>query len=194
MPADWSAAPTLTGRRVVLTALTEDHVDGWLAAADDDEVFAHTWLGRPADRAEAAAQVATALTTPSRVAFAQLDAGSGEFLGTTSYYEADPASRSVAIGYTWLARRAQRTGVNREAKLLLLTRAFEELGAVRVVWHTDERNLRSQEAIAALGAVEEGRLRKHRLRRDGTWRTTVQFSMTDEDWPRARRRLTAPRP
>ena len=191
MSPDWTARPTLTGRRVVLTALAPEHAAGWLAAADSDEVFAHTRPARPRDAAEAAAQVEQALATPGRLAFAQLDAASGEFLGTTSYYDVDPANRTLAIGSTWLASRAQRTGVNREAKLLLLTRAFEELGAVRVVWHTDERNERSRRAIAALGAVEEGHLRKHRLRRDGTWRTTVQFAMTDDDWPAARARLAA---
>ncbi len=181
----------MQGQRVRLTALDEGHVDGWLAAADADEVFRHLSHGRPADRGGAAEQVGAAMAAPTRLAFAQLDAQSGEFLGSTSYYEVDPVNRSLAIGYTWLAQRAQRTGINREAKLLLLTRAFDALGAVRVVWHTDERNLQSRTAIAALGATAEGLLRKHRLRRDGSWRTSVQFSMTDDDWPAVRALLVA---
>ena len=72
-----------------------------------------------------------------------------------------------------------------ESKLLLLTHAFETLAAVRVVWHTDIRNARSQAAIERLGAQKEGVLRKHRLRRDGTWRDTVQYAMTDDEWPAA---------
>ena len=80
-----------------------------------------------------------------------------------------------------------RTGHNTESKLLMLTHAFETLGAARVVWHTDIHNERSQAAIARLGATREGELRKHRIRRDGSWRTTVQYSMTDDDWPGAKR-------
>jgi RimJ/RimL family protein N-acetyltransferase len=73
----------------------------------------------------------------------------------------------------------------------MLSHAFDTLGAARVVWHTDIDNTRSQDAIARLGATREGELRKHRIRRDGSWRTTVQYSMTDDDWPAARDRLGA---
>ncbi|MGY1822543.1 GNAT family N-acetyltransferase [Geodermatophilus sp. SYSU D00079] len=190
MDGAWQETPTLRGRRVVLVPLTEQHADGWLAAADGD-VFTHLTIPRPVTRPDAAAQIAAARAEPDRRPLAQLDPATGAFLGTTSCYDVDEARRALAIGHTWLAAGAQRTGVNREAKLLLLTHAFEHLGAVRVVWHTDERNARSRAAIAALGAAEEGRLRKHRLRRDGTWRTTVQFAMTDDDWPAARARLRA---
>ena len=107
----------------------------------------------------------------------------------TSYYEVDAAQRTVAIGWTWLARRVWRTGVNTEAKLLLLRRAFDDLGCVRVVWHTDIRNERSQAAIARLGAQREGVMRKHKLRPDGSWRDTVTFSMLDDEWPAARAAL-----
>ena len=88
-----------------------------------------------------------------------------------------------------LARPRWRTGVNTEAKLLLLRHAFETLGAVRVEWHTDLCNERSQRAIERLGAVREGVLRRHRLRPDGTWRDTVQYSMTDAEWPQRTDRL-----
>lgn len=186
--ADWFERVSLTGSRVHLVPLGPEHATGWLAGLTGP-VAEHLSIGPPADRAGALDQIATALTQADRVPFAQLSPA-GEFLGSTSFYDVDPGNRSLAVGYTWLAGTAQRSGVNREAKLLLLTRAFDELGAVRVVWHTDERNARSRAAIAALGAVEEGRLRKHRRRRDGTWRTTVQFAMTEEDWPAAREALT----
>jgi RimJ/RimL family protein N-acetyltransferase len=189
--ADWSVVPTLRGRRVLLVPLTEEHAAGLLAAADDDDVFTHLSTPRPRDVAESLAQVRGALAQPARQPFAQLDPATGAVLGTTSFYDVDPATSSLAIGATWLSRRVQRTGVNREAKLLLLDHAFGERGAVRVVWHTDERNERSRTAIAALGAVEEGHLRKHRRRRDGSWRTTVQFALTDDDWPAVRARLVA---
>ena len=113
------------------------------------------------------------------------------FIGTTSLYEVVPAVRTLAIGHTWLGRAWWRTGHNTESKLLLLRYAFDDLGAARVVWHTDIHNERSQAAIARLGATREGVLRKHRVRFDGTWRDTVQYAMTDDDWPEARDRLTA---
>jgi RimJ/RimL family protein N-acetyltransferase len=93
------------------------------------------------------------------------------------------------IGHTWLGQRWWRTGHNTEAKLLLLSHAFETLGAVRVVFHTDLRNTRSQGAIERLGAVREGVLRKHRRRWDGSWRDTVQYAMVDDEWPAAKETL-----
>ena len=114
-----------------------------------------------------------------------------ELIGTTSLYEINPALRTLAIGHTWLGRPWWRTGHNTDSKLVLLTYAFDELGAARVVWHTDIYNERSQAAIARLGATREGVLRKHRIRLDGTWRDTVQYSMTDDDWPAARAHLIA---
>ncbi len=126
-----------------------------------------------------------------RFPYAQFDAATGEFAGTTSLYDVSPSLRTLAIGHTWLGRRWWRTGHNTESKLLLLTYAFDDLGAVRVVWHTDIYNVRSQDAIARLGATREGVLRKHRLRRDGSWRDTVQYAMTDDDWPAVRDRLTS---
>jgi RimJ/RimL family protein N-acetyltransferase len=97
----------------------------------------------------------------------------------------------LAIGHTWVARPHWRTRVNTASKLIMMGHAFDDLGAERVVWHTDIRNTRSQDAIARLGAVREGVLRHHRIRRDGSWRDTVQFSMLSAEWPEARRRLTA---
>ena len=187
--SDWLARVPLLGSRVHLVPLGPEHAGAWLTGLTAD-VAEHLSIGPPPDRVAALDQVATALTQAGRVPFAQLTPA-GEFLGSTSFYDVDEANRSLAVGYTWLVPAAQRSGVNREAKLLLLSRAFDELGAVRVVWHTDERNERSRAAIAALGAVEEGLLRKHRRRRDGSWRTTVQFAMTDEDWPAVRDRLRA---
>ncbi|MGN6605395.1 MAG: GNAT family N-acetyltransferase [Jatrophihabitans sp.] len=200
-PDDWYELPVLAGQWIRLEPLTQAHADGYLAAAgtgaEAEEVF--RWLntpgsttGAPRTRADAEADIAAALAARERrerLAFVQLDAATGEVAGTTSYYDVVPASRTLAIGSTWLGCRWWRTPANTESKLLLLTRAFEVLGAVRVVWHTDEFNRRSRDAIARLGATPEGLLRKHRLRRDGSWRTTAQFSMTDDDWPAARERL-----
>jgi RimJ/RimL family protein N-acetyltransferase len=132
--------------------------------------------------------VAAAVTDPDRIAYAQRLVD-GTFVGTTSFYEIAPAVRAVAIGHTWVARPWWRTFVNTESKLAMLTHAFETLGAERVVWHTDIRNVRSQQAIARLGAQQEGVLRHHRIRTDGSWRDTVQLAMLADEWPQARVRL-----
>jgi len=198
-PARWYAQEVLTGSKVRLVPLQPEHAEGYAAAARSDggaeEVY--RWLGRaaPAVTAELArAEILVALAARARgerLPFAQLDADTGEVLGTTSYYEVQPAVRTLAIGHTWLGRRWWRTGHNTESKLLLLSHAFDALGAARVVWHTDVRNERSRAAIQRLGATFEGALRKHRILADGTWRDTAQYAMTDEDWPAARDRLRA---
>lgn len=188
--------PVLAGRLVRLEPLAPDHAAGYLAAAgsgdDAEEVF--RWLSVPVPHSveDAAAQIDAALAArdrSERFAYAQIDALTGEFAGTSSYYDVVPEVRTIAIGHTWLGKRWWRSGHNTESKLLMLTHAFEDLGAVRVVWHTDLFNERSQAAIARLGATREGELRKHRIRRDGSWRTTVQYSMTDDDWLAAKQYL-----
>jgi RimJ/RimL family protein N-acetyltransferase len=195
-PDYWYAMPVLKGRLIRLEPLALEYAPGYLAAAgsaeDAAEVFRWIYPPPPQSVADAEQQILTALAARARAerfAYAQLDAGTGEFAGTTSYYEVDPAARAIGIGHTWLGKRWWRTGHNTESKLLMLTHAFDTLGAGRVVWHTDVHNVRSQDAIARLGATREGELRKHRIRRDGSWRTSVQYSMTDDDWPAVRDRL-----
>jgi RimJ/RimL family protein N-acetyltransferase len=185
--------PTLSGSLIRLEPLAVEHAAGYLAAAgtgpDAEEVFRWMSVAPPKSLDDARAQIGAALAARARgerFAYAQFDARTGEFAGTSSYYDVVPALRTIAIGHTWLGRRWWRTGHNTESKLLMLTHAFDTLGAARVVWHTDIYNERSQAAIERLGATREGELRKHRIRRDGSWRTTVQYSMTDDDWPAAR--------
>src|SRR4029453_5580186 len=115
--------------------------------------------------------------------------GTGEVMGLTCYHDIDEAARSLAIGHTILGRAWWRSAVNTESKLLLLERAFDVLGAERVFWHTDIRNERSQRAIARRGAAREGLIRRHRKRPDGTWRDSVMFAMTADEWPAAAARL-----
>jgi RimJ/RimL family protein N-acetyltransferase len=190
--------PVHTGRLVRLEPMTIEHAPGYLSAAgtgaDAEEVF--RWLSEspPHTVDDAIGQIERALASRAqgqRFAYTQFDAVTGEFAGSTSLYDVNPALRTLAIGFTWLGRSWWRTGHNTESKLLLLSYAFDELGCARVVWHTDIRNERSQAAIARLGATREGVLRKHRIRRDGSWRDTVQYAMTDDDWPAVRDRLTA---
>lgn len=201
-PDAWYALPVLSGNLIRLEPLAIEHAPGYLAAAgtgaDAEEVF--RWLlppsgssmREPTTLADAERHILDALAARARgfrFPYAQIDAVTGEVAGTTSYYEVNPAVRALAIGHTWLGRRWWRTGHNTESKLLLLTHAFETLGAARVVWHTDIFNTRSQAAIERLGATKEGVLRKHRIRWDRSWRDTVQYAMTDDDWPGVRDRL-----
>ena len=199
----WWAMPVLAGRLIRLEPLALEHAPGYLAAAGTGEEGAEVfrWMSPPAGALSHSVMLEDTtrhITDPlasrargARLAYAQIDAATGEFAGTTSFYEVNPAQRGLSIGHTWLGQRWWRTGHNTESKLLMLTFAFETLGAVRVVWHTDILNTRSQAAIERLGAVREGVLRKHRLRFDGSWRDTVQYAMVDDDWPAAKAALNA---
>ena len=125
----------------------------------------------------------------NRFAFAVTDTATGEVLGCSSYHDIVPAVKRVEIGWTWYAKRCQRTHVNTVAKLLLLTHAFEVLGCHVVGWRTDNFNFASQRAIERLGAKKDGVLRGHALRRDGTIRDTVMYSMRSGEWPEAKAQL-----
>ncbi|WP_307831096.1 bifunctional pyridoxamine 5'-phosphate oxidase family protein/GNAT family N-acetyltransferase [Nucisporomicrobium flavum] len=188
----WHTAVPLRGKHVSLEPLAPSHVDGLLTALGDDEVWQFLTIPRPETREQMADIVQTAARQQwlgERVAWAQCDPDTGEVMGTTSYHDIDPSGRALGIGHTMLGRRWWRTGVNTEAKLLLLERAFDVLEAERVFWYTDIRNERSQRAIARLGASRDGLLRHHRLRPDGTWRDTVVFAVTADEWPGVRDRL-----
>jgi RimJ/RimL family protein N-acetyltransferase len=193
--SNWHEPVTLAGPSLVLAPLRLADAPEFLAALGPPEVAAEVLqnmsYGPPADLAATRVVIAAALADLDRLTYAQRIADAAELVGTTSFYEISPASRSVAIGHTWIARAHWRTGVNSESKLILLTRAFEDLGAERVVWHTDVRNTRSQAAIERLGATREGLLRHHRIRRDGSWRDTLQYSMISAEWPAAKARLEA---
>jgi len=188
----WCVPVTLQGDRLRLTPLRLGDAAGLLAALggpEDAAAVTEHLSFRVTDLAAARRVVAAAVTATDRVAFAQRLAGTGELVGSTSYYEIEEARCSLAIGHTWLARRCWRTGLNTESKLLMLGHAFDALGAERVVWHTDIRNTRSQAAIERLGAHREGVLRHHRRRVDGSARDTVQYSMLQTEWPAVQHRL-----
>jgi RimJ/RimL family protein N-acetyltransferase/nitroimidazol reductase NimA-like FMN-containing flavoprotein (pyridoxamine 5'-phosphate oxidase superfamily) len=188
----WLTPVPMRGDHVALEPLDMSHVDGLYHAIADDDVFEFLPKETPRSRETMVGLVAEALRmhqTGYRVPYVTLDARTGEVIGTTSYYAVDEVNRGIAIGHTMTAKSRWRTGVNTESKLLLLQRAFDVLGAVRVEWHTDASNWRSQRAIERLGAVREGVMRRHKLREDGTWRDTVTYSMTDHEWPTAQARL-----
>ena len=185
----WVGPVTLTGWGVRLVPLKAEHAPGLAAAAADGELWTLRVPSVPAPGDETA-YIHTALTTPDRVPFAVLDEASGLVLGSTSYHDITPAVKRLEIGYTWYGASAQHSHVNTACKLLLLTHAFEVLGAGVVGWRTDNENYASQRAIQRLGATRDGELRHHQRRRDGSVRNTVMYSMLASEWPAARERLT----
>ena len=193
----WWTPLTLVGATLTLSPMrlqdAPDYLRALGSADESTQVVQHLTFRPPADISEARSIISAALGDPSPLPYVQRDTETGELVGTTSFYEIDPALRSIAIGHTWIARRFWRTGVNTESKLIMMSRAFEGLGVERLVWHTDIRNTRSQAAIERLGARREGVLRRHRIRPDGSWRDTVQYAMINEEWPQAKARLLAPR-
>lgn len=121
-----------------------------------------------------------------RQVLTQIDISTGRIIGTTSLYNVSKLHRRVTIGFTWFSKAVRGTMFNLESKLLLLEYVFDSLGATRVELNVDDLNVRSRHAVLALGAKEEGYLRKHARRRDGSWRTTVVYSVIDDDWPAVR--------
>lgn len=179
---------TLEARGVRLLPLGLEHEAGLKAAASDGELWKLRITSVPEPH-EARAYIETARQTNNRLAFAVTNAASGEVLGSTSYHDIVPAIKRVEIGYTWYAARCQRTHVNTTCKLLMLTHAFETLDCLVVGWRTDNFNFASQQAIERLGAQKDGVLRGHALRRDGTIRDTVTYSMRSGEWPEAKAQL-----
>lgn len=170
---------------VVLEPLSLDHVPALEAAAADGELWNLQVTSVPAP-GQAGDYVARALQGQAEghmLPFAIRESGSGEIVGSTRYYEIDAALPRLAIGYTWYAKRWQKSHLNTACKRLLLEHAFEALDCVAVAFHTDELNEDSQRAIERLGAQREGVLRAHRRRVDGSLRNTVCFSILAGEWP-----------
>ncbi|MGK5639945.1 GNAT family N-acetyltransferase [Streptomyces sp. URMC 126] len=182
----------LAGRHVRLEPLGEAHLtDLFHAAGGDDEVWRWTSSPTPRTEDELGTILKKRLTDPACVPFAVVHLGSGRAVGVTCFFDASVRHEQLEIGGTWYGRAHWRTAVNTESKLLLLAHAFDDLGMGRVYWKIDHLNERSQAAVRRLGAVEEGTLRRHRQRPDGSWRDSVYFSMLREEWPSARERLTS---
>ena len=182
---------TLKARGVTLVPLALEHEDALRAAAADGELWNLRVTSVPEpDQTRAYIQSALQMRDEGhRFAFAVTDDATGAVLGSTSFHDILPAVKRVEIGYTWYAKRCQRTHVNTTCKLLMLTHAFEALGCRTVGWRTDNFNFASQRAIERLGAKKDGVLRGHALRRDGTIRDTVMYSMRSGEWPEARTQL-----
>ena len=181
----------LRSRGVRLEPLALAHEDGLAAAAADGQLWRLRVTSVPAP-GDTRAYIDTALQmreAGSRLAFAVVDEATGRVLGSTSYHDILPAVRRLEIGYTWYAKSVQRSHVNTTCKLLLLGHAFDVLGCQVVGWRTDNFNFASQRAIERLGARKDGVIRGHALRRDGTVRDTVMYSLRAGEWPESRAQL-----
>lgn len=186
----WQETPTLVGRHVTLRALAPEDRDPLVAATTDGRLWElfyslapgpktiDMWLAHAAREREHARSII----------FTVLDAA-GEVVGSTRLMRINEANKRVEIGGTFYAARVQRTGLNTEAKLLLLSHAFEVLGCICVQIRTDWFNRRSQAAIERLGARRDGVLRGHKVMPDGRVRDTVVYSILDHEWPSVRLNL-----
>jgi len=182
---------TLKARDLALVPLSLGHEEGLRAAAADGELWKLRVTSVPEPH-DTRAYIETALQgrdAGHRFAFAVTEAESGTVLGSTSFHDILPAVKRVEIGYTWYARRCQRTHVNTTCKLLMLTHAFDTLGCNVVGWRTDNFNFASQQAIERLGAKKDGVIRGHAMRRDGTIRDTVMYSLRSGEWPEVKAQL-----
>jgi len=192
MPAErWITPVVLEGRIVRLEPLRRDHLDDLAEVAFEPALWQYT-LARPVDAARLQAWIDAALDNAEagiEVPFATIDRATERAIGSTRYLNIVPEHRRFEIGWTWLASSSQRTGANREAKLLQLTHAFEGLGANRVEFKTDSLNDKSRTALLGIGASFEGIFRNHMVMPDGRLRHSAYYSVTREDWPTVRSRL-----
>ena len=190
MPGSLDLRPILLAARVRLEPLIEAHRDELSRAAVSPEVWTHMPYDASGGGYSAWFEQALSAAQAEREAV-WVVRSDGELVGSTRYLAIEPAHRRLEIGHTWYAPRAWGTRVNPACKFALLRYAFETLGFNRIELKTDSRNLRSQAAILKLGATREGVFRSHMLRRDGTVRDSVYFSIIREEWPQVRDRLSA---
>jgi RimJ/RimL family protein N-acetyltransferase len=189
----WVKPVVLEGSRVRLEPLAAEHFADLARVAFDPALWQWTIMG-PQDEAGLRRWFDAALTNAksgSEVPFATIDRASGSAIGSSRFLSIVPEHRRLEIGWTWVASAFQRTGANREAKLLQLTHAFETLGANRVEFKTHSRNDQSRKALAGIGATFEGVFRNHMVMPDGSIRHSAYFSVIAEEWPELKARLEA---
>ena len=182
---------TLQGPWVTLEPLRPEHAEEAREAVQDGELW-KLWVTRIPPPEEMADEIQRRLHEQAQgrwLPFALRDA-QGRFAGMSSYLNIDATNRRLEIGSTWLRASAQRTALNTNAKLLLLTHAFDALGCVAVEFRTHHLNFQSRAAIARLGAKQDGILRQHQRLPNGSWRDTVVFSILDHEWPTVKTHLT----
>jgi len=189
LPDAW-LAPRLVGQHVTLEPLALQHLEGLRLALEGD-ALSRLWYTNVPKASEVDGWLQAALARQAQgveVPFVVLDAG-GAVVGSTRFYDIDASIPKLSIGYTWYEPRVQRTGLNTEAKLLLLGHAFETMGCVAVYLETSWFNQASRAAIARLGAKQDGVLRNHRRHADGSLRDTVVFSIIGNEWAGVRSNL-----
>ncbi len=183
---------TLVGQHVRLEPLSLQHAEGLWPQADEPEIWRYMPYGEVNSLDRLRAVIDDLLARQARgtdLPFTVFDCATGAAAGMTRFMTIDPPNRSVEIGGTWYGRAYRRTAMNTECKYLLMRHAFEVWGAIRVQLKTDLRNERSQRAIERLGAVREGVLRKHMIMPDGYHRSSVIYSVIDDEWPAVKARL-----
>jgi RimJ/RimL family protein N-acetyltransferase len=185
---DFDALPQLDGDRVSLVPLSLDHLDDLESAVSEGDLW-QTWYARIPSPGEMRAEIERRLALREArelLPWAIRDNVRGVVVGMTTFLNIVPSHRHVEIGSTWLSKSAQRTGINTEAKLLLLSHAFEALDCIAVEFRTHWHNYQSRAAIAGLGAKQDGVLRSHSIWKDGSLRDTVVFSIIESEWPTVR--------
>ncbi|WP_460732995.1 GNAT family N-acetyltransferase [Lysobacter tyrosinilyticus] len=186
----WQQVPHLRGEHATLEPLRPEHAQGLRDALADGRLWELWYTSVPEPEAvDAYIAGALAAQTSGECLVFVVRAAGGEIVGTTRYYQLDRRVPRLAIGYTWYATKVHRSGLNTQAKLLLLEHAFETLGCEAVAFETSWFNQTSRAAIARLGAKQDGVLRNHMRHRDGTLRDTVVFSITAGEWPTVKRHL-----
>lgn len=188
----WIENLSLEGETVALLPLESLHQEALLEAASDGNLW-RLWYTSVPSATSLSEYVSTALAAKKEgtaYPFVVWHKSRQKIIGSTRFYNLQPEHRRLEIGFTWYAKSFQQTRVNTECKYLLLQHAFETLNCIAVQFLTDWHNLRSRQAIARLGAHQDGVLRHHRLNSDGSYRDSVVFSITDREWPGVKKSLT----
>ncbi|MFC5069850.1 GNAT family N-acetyltransferase [Flaviflagellibacter deserti] len=187
MPAsDLPAAVPLEGQTIRLEPLDDSHIPGLTEAASDERIWGYSVRGDTATYLDTARK---AMADGEAVSFVVIEKATCRVLGMSRLFEIDATHKRLELGYTWYIPEVWGTRVNPEAKLLLLTHAFEDWGARRVQFKIHHANLRSQAAVKKLGAVQEGVLRAHMIQPDGSRRDSVVLSIIRDEWPAVKARL-----
>ncbi|MGF1835152.1 GNAT family N-acetyltransferase [Photobacterium sanguinicancri] len=188
----WLSDIELRGNNVTLIPLKKEHAKALVQAASDGELW-NLWYTSIPNEEKVDAYIETALSEKEQgrsLPFVVIDNQTQKVIGTTRYCNADYTNHRVEIGYTWYAKRYQRTAVNTDCKYLLLTHAFENLSAIAVQFCTHWHNQSSRNAIARLGAKQDGVIRNHQKMPNGSYRDTVVFSIIESEWLAVKANLT----
>lgn len=187
----WLEETQLTGERVVLLPLQRNHASHLVEAAADGKLW-DLWFTLVPSKSTINNYIDFALDEKDQgrsLPFVVVDKATGNIIGSTRYCNATPEHKHLEIGYTWYAKSYQRTCINTECKYLLLSHAFEKLGAIAVEFRTHWHNHPSRAGILRLGAKQDGVIRNHQISADGSYRDTVVFSILENEWPAVKKSL-----